>query len=734
MCKPYKLQGTLRKVVMAALGFLAFSQLQSAMAQTSRGDAINQLEEVTVTATKRAVSIQEVPVSILAISGDVLNQNAINDLAELSRNVPNLVIGDAIITTAVSIRGMGSQPERSFEQSVGMFIDGIYMPRSRQYRAPFMDVLRVEVMRGPQAVLFGLNSTAGAVSIITNRTRPGDEAVAEVTGEYEFAEGGYRATAILGGSPTETLGLRLAARTQKRDDFILNDYTSEDEGGSKEIIIRFSAVWQPNEKMSFDFKYEGGDFDLDGNLGEQWGPAELNQLLLLGLDGGDDGQLNWEHRMDASVMPILTPVFGGRNDSGLSQEYDNLSLTGEFYIGEHTLTAILGTSEMEWDMYSDLDASKLAIMDFGVNEEFEQDSVEIRWTSPGGGRFDYILGYYMHDSEVGNNQPTAFEPTYTLTPGAYGFDQVFTNGSYIAGSDLWSLFATGTMHINDHWAATAGIRYTDEEKDYRRESQCLPVRNGVIDFNPGEADQSLFESSASDFFCANLDGYTDDRSSDNWMPEVALEWDLNDDVMFYGKYSRSAKSGGWVASTIVAPDLIAYDDEKSDSWEFGMRSYLAEGRVALNMALYRTQFDDLQVNSFDPISLAAGVRNAATATSQGIEIDGSWLIVDWLTMNFAYAYLDATYDSFVDSPCPVSETLAGTPAPCDASGKRLPLAPRQSFSMGFDARRQVPSGLVLLAGLNVGYTDDYHTDAALEPALIQSSFTTVGARIGLEAT
>jgi outer membrane receptor protein involved in Fe transport len=217
------------------------------------------------------------------------------------------------------------------------------------------------------------------------------------------------------------------------------------------------------------------------------------------------------------------------------------------------------------------------------------------------------------------------------------------------------------------------------------------------------------------------------------MPEVAIEWDMSEDIMWYGKYSQSAKSGGWVASTLVAPELIAYDDEQSDSWELGMRSYLAGGKVALNFALYKTQFDDLQVNSFDPISFAAGVRNAAEATSQGIEVDGSWLINDWLTMRGAYAYLDATYDTFTDSPCPVGETLAGTAPPCDATGKRLPLAPKHSFSLGFDVNHQLSSSLMLQAGLNLAYTDDYFSDAALEPALIQSSFTTVGARVGLEA-
>jgi len=675
-----------------------------------------------------------VPVWLVAVGGEVLGKNAINNPAGLSRHVPNLIIGDALITTAVSIGGMGSQPERGFEQSVGMFIDGIYMPRSRQYRAPFFDIERVEVMRGPQAVLFGLNSTAGAVSIITRRTNPGDAPLVDLTGEYEFAQGGYRVSALLGGSPTDTLGLRLAVRASHMDDFFLNDYSGKQENGSDETIVRFSGVWEPTENIRFDFNYERGSYDMDGNLGEQWGPDSLNQLLLLGLDGGDDGKLNWRHNMDASFMPLLTSVYGGRKSAGFSQDYDHFMLSADFDIGVNTLTAILGSSDADWNLYTDGDASMLAILDAGFNEQFEQDSLELRWTSPLGSRFDYIFGFYMHDNELGNQQPNIVEPTFSTAPGAYGFDQIFTSSGFKRTSNLWSLFLTGTLHIADNWRLTAGVRYADEDKEYRREAHCLPVRDGVIDFNPSLSDQAVIKIHADEFFCANQDGYSDNRNADNWMPEVALEWDMSADIMWYGKYSQSAKSGGWAASTILAPGLIAYDDERSESWELGMRSYLANNKGALNLALFNTRFDDLQVNAFDPLTFSAGVGNAAEVSSKGVELDGSWRINDWLTMRGAYAYLDTNYDSYRNSPCPVSETLAGTLPPCDASGKPLPLAPKHSLTLGFDVNKPLSSGMTLLAGLNIAYTDDYHTDAALEPELIQSSFTNLGARIGVEST
>jgi len=143
------------------------------------------LEEITVTATKRVESIQEIPISMQVITGDKMEAAGITEFEALSTLVPNFSVGDGLVTNNVIIRGVGSGNDRGFEQSVGMFIDGVYMPRSRQYRSPFLDVERVEILRGPQAVLYGLNSTAGSINISTKTNRPGDEFEASLMGEYE---------------------------------------------------------------------------------------------------------------------------------------------------------------------------------------------------------------------------------------------------------------------------------------------------------------------------------------------------------------------------------------------------------------------------------------------------------------------------------------------------------------------------------------------------------------------
>jgi outer membrane receptor protein involved in Fe transport len=177
-----------------------------------------QLEEVVVTATKRAESVMDIPMSVQAISGERLEAMAITELGDLATTIPNFSIGDGVTTNLITMRGMGSGEDRSFEQSVSMFVDGIYMPRSRQTRTPFFDADRVEILRGPQAVLFGLNSTAGAISIHSKVNNPGDEFEARLTGEYETEYEGGKVTGVIGGSPLDSLGLRLAVESGESGD------------------------------------------------------------------------------------------------------------------------------------------------------------------------------------------------------------------------------------------------------------------------------------------------------------------------------------------------------------------------------------------------------------------------------------------------------------------------------------------------------------------------------------
>ena len=188
------------------------------------------LEEIVVTATKRESTAQDLPMSIQALDGETLATLGVSDLSDLSSYVPNVNIGDGLSNTFVNVRGMGNGDDSIFEQPVSLYVDDIYMPRTESYSIALLDVGRIEVLRGAQAVLFGLNSTAGAVAVHSRRNRPGDEFEANVKLSYETEFEGFAAEGAIGGSLSDTFAVRLAAKTSDGDNYYVNTNSGDTVG------------------------------------------------------------------------------------------------------------------------------------------------------------------------------------------------------------------------------------------------------------------------------------------------------------------------------------------------------------------------------------------------------------------------------------------------------------------------------------------------------------------------
>ena len=706
--------GTFKIILLPGIIACALMASPALQAQDDSGEL--SLEEVMVTATKRAESVQDIPVSIETISGEAMTNFNITDIQDLSASVPNVVIGDGITAQTINMRGLGSGQERSFEQSVGMFIDGQYMPRSRQYRSPFLDVERVEVMRGPQAVIHGLNSTAGAISVITRKNRGGDEFAIEVTADAEMEYGGYGVTATLGTGIGDNFGVRVAVKSTDYDGWYENTFSGEDEGDNEETLARIVAVWNVTEKLDLTAKIEHTEFDMYGHFGEIYGGAS-------GFLEPTDGILNWKRSSDGSTIDPLGVL--AYDTPGTYSESDNYQFGLDYQIGENTLSLMAARSEFDYDLITDLDTWYSNILDAGIQEDYEQDSFEARLTSGGDGNFDWIAGIYYHDTDLFNSQPNIYGVD-ALGPGT----ALESTGKFRLQSELWSAFFQGSWQINEAFRLTAGARYSDEDKDVLRDSNCnlgiLPSTLIPIKGTPTAA--ALCPS-------ADLDGYTDSRSSSNFMPEVALQWETSDTTMFYAKISDSAKAGGFASATNARPDDLEYGDESALGFELGMKSRYADGRVELNIAAFNTEFDDLQVNSFETDNVGGVIvtrpviKNAAKATSRGIEVDGRWAANNWLMLGASVAYLDAEYDKFTEAPCnPDNATESGV---CDLSGHVLPFAPEFSGNIYADIVLGITSGINLVGGLNLSYTDSYYTEGTVSSVGIQDSFTRVDARIGI---
>jgi iron complex outermembrane receptor protein len=707
-----------------------------------------QLEEVVITATKRTESIQETAMSIQVVMGKAIQQRGITNLDQLSATIPGFQVGDGLLTTNVALRGMGSQPESGFEQSVGMFIDGVYMPRSRQYRAPFMDTARVEILRGPQAVLFGLNSTAGAVSVISNSSNPGDEFTAEIMAAYEFEYEGVTMQGHVGGSVGDTVGLRLAGKYRKDEQgYYDNVFKGGDENAPEEEVLRATIVLQPVDTTRIQLKVDWAHFEFDGDLGEEYQtPYVLDSIGIS--NGNSERKLNFTRNMDAAGGEFLQPKLDGRNEAGMDQDAINLTFTVDQDFSGHSLSAIIGYSDLEWNSLFDIDFGPNLLLTGGIHEDYDQSSLEVRWTSPKGEKLEWIVGGFYMDSALKNTQPNVLGSAYTdPIAAAYGLDAqgynfagdlvtpvVFLDGDMDTDTESVSLFAFGTLHLTEDLRLSAGVRWVDTEIDYRRaDSPCTTIDSSIMP-------QPLVDALASDLFCFNARGYKDDRSSSHIMPELSVDWDVSDEIMLYGKVSESAKNGGYSLSTIlvVAPDgspLAEYDDETARGYELGMKGSF--GSWELNGTLFRTEFDDLQVNTFDPVTAASYIQNAAEAVSQGLELEGRWLANNYLTLGAAYTYLDAEYDDFNPAPCAVDGSVPVSkqfPQVCDASGRSTPYAPEHGATLSADVTAPMGDWLNFLGGVYLSYSDEYYTDSSLADFLKQDSYVQVDARIGVEAT
>jgi len=702
------------------------------------------LEEIIVTATKREATVQDIPMSIVAISGESISKGGIINLDQLSASVPNFQVGDGTLTTNIFMRGMGSQPERGFEQSVGMFIDGIYMPRSRQYRAPFMDANRIEILRGPQAVLFGLNSTAGAISIVSNTSRPGDTTTAEITAAYEMEYEGTTLQGVFGGPVSDTLGLRLAARYRDENKgTYFNTFTGKNENASKETVVRATAAFEPGDATSLVLKVDYADFGYAGDFGEEFGQPYV--LDAFGLSNGNtERSLDFRRNMNSAGADILASVTGGRSSAGLDQKSLTAGLTLDQKIGEHTLTAVLGYSDLEWNTVMDFDFGPALIMTGAIDEEYRQTSIELRLSSPIGQRLEWIVGGYYQDDELANQQPNVLGSAYTdPIAAAFGFDAlgynfagdavtpaVLLEGAMGTESTAASLFGIATWNVTDAFRLTGGVRWVDSSTDYRRENSLCTTLDETI------MPQSLVDLIPDDLFCFNGRDLSRSRSSDNVMPELAAQWDIDEAIMFYAKVGKSAKAGGFAFSTNLGRDsagnvIVEYDDETAVGYETGLKGSF--GNWAFNAALYRTEFEDLQVNTFDPVTADAIVQNAAEVTTQGIEFDARWAANDYITLSGALAYLDAGFDSFDGAPCAVDGSTPPSfgPVGCDASGLPTPYAPEWSGYLAVDLVTPLNSGLQFLGGLNIAYSEEFLTDSSLAAFFTQPSYTKIDARIGI---
>lgn len=703
------------------------------------------LEEIVVTAQQRAESLQDVPVSVAAVTAKKISDSGIVDLQGLSELVPNFSINETGISTTVTIRGISSGINSGFEQSVGMYNDGIFYGRDQLARVPMIDMERVEVLRGPQGILFGKNSIAGAVSQIS--AKPTDEFEGSVTALYEPDHGETDLRMVLSGPLTDNLSGRLAVMTRELDGYVKNTELGVDEQNEDEQVVRATLRWDVNDSVTATLKSSQSTFDVLGRN------MEVYQSF------GHLEALNSVYNSPTAPWSVDTELnyIADNNGHFSNNEVNNSTLTVDWDLEGLTLTSVTGYVDYEFTESCDCDFTGAPVFDAGRQEEYQQLSQEFRLTSDLGSNFDYIAGLFFQDTDLTYaDQIQLPDPTVVNTAlgllGA-GALQPFAPGSstdrtFNQEGEVIALFAQGTWSVSEALRLTVGGRYTEEKKDANRQQrhkanatfggQYMPAVTADPVSGAYNVLYGIFAIEAYD----QINGKLDDSS---FSPVVTMEWDANPDTMVYATWTKGYKSGGFDARSNGHPDASVNNGLKSGaaitgSWEFaneeatsvelGSKMSLADGAAELSVAWYMTDYTDLQVSQFDG-TLGFNVTNAGEAKVQGIEADGRWALTDNITLTGSVAYLDFNYEKFPNSQCYFQQEDTDGDKLCDAGGERKEFTPELQANLGAAWASEMSNGLELNASLDVSFMDEYLYAANLDPRSKQDAYSMVNARIAL---
>jgi iron complex outermembrane receptor protein len=569
------------------------------------------LEEVIVTAQKRTENVQDIPLTINVVEGTLLEDFTIRDTVDLAASVPGLTIQQTPQNLAqVTVRGLGTgSGGESLDQSVGLFIDGVWAGRIREYQASLFDVERIEVIKGTQNTLLGKNTSLGALSIVSRK--PGERFEAYLQGDYEFDfESLYASGAV--NLPSALGNYRLAFNRVDEGGYVSNRATGREVPEREQTTLRVSGAWRV-----------GGEGDL--LLMAQWDDLEIRGDTFQ----PDRDQLGFMASMDPTadigVDRRKNAFTSYTADGDADDEQDSLRGIARYdhRFGDYTLTALAGWSEYDNERYTDTDFLSVDYLTSGFESDFDQFSQELRLTSPPGGPFEYIAGLYYLDNHMDytNLTDAAFPPPFTIGP--LPIDSA-SRVHYEQDTELLSLFGQGTLHLSPRWRLTLGLRYSDEEKDavWRRER----LRSG------GPLADIL-----SDLLAPVVAPTPLDRSEDNLDGSVNLQYDATDSAMVFASWARGSKSGGF-AVDVTYPEDAEYDSEEADTLEAGVKADLAGGAALLNASVFYTEIDNFQVTTFVGDGF---LTQTVPAESAGVELEARWAATPDLLLGASATYADA---------------------------------------------------------------------------------------------
>ncbi|MDG1390168.1 MAG: TonB-dependent receptor [Halioglobus sp.] len=660
------------------------------------------LEEVIVTASKRAQTLQEVPIAVSVVSSEQIEQAGVLDIKDLQTLVPSLRVTQlqSSANTNFIIRGFGNGANNAgIEPSVGVFIDGVYRSRVGSALADLPKLERIEVLRGPQSTLFGKNASAGVISVIT--AKPDLESY---SGSASVTVANYDQVIVKGdvtGPITDNLGFSLFASYNEREGYYENIELGTEENDLDRYSYRGQLLWEPTDRMGFRLIVDGESLDeiccgvsnlVDGPTGDV--------VRAIGGDLVGNEPFAYEGYYDFDPVTVI-------DTSGVSLEFG-------YDFDNVTLTSITAYRTLEQNQFGDVDytsarlvsATQANLSDTSI-DTFTQ---ELRLTSDGDGSLAWMVGAFYFTEEVeidgafgygdqfrdyGNGisggavnlLEALLGPVLGFAPGSFFAEGTgFPSEKSTQDDDTISVFAQGDFAFADNWTLTLGLNYTEVEKDVK------------IDFTNNDVFSSIplglylpptlaADAQAFQFLppVVNYPNAVEDGSSkdDDTTYTVRLAWDVTDSMNVYAGVSTGFKASSWNLSRDSKPlaeDIPALDaaglvvpnlapgtrfasPEESIVYEIGLKAQYET--ISYNMAIFSQEIDDFQSNVFSGTGF--NLANAGKQSVEGVEFDMNWYPINDLRVSFAATYLDPKYDEFegalgVDGPTDLSgETPAGIP-------------------------------------------------------------------------
>jgi iron complex outermembrane receptor protein len=555
-----------------------------------RSSASDIIEEVMVYGTKRtaAQSAQDVSGQVVAYGQRQLEARQVIDIKDLGLGTPNVALDDIGTVPGVanfSIRGLGMNSSiPSVDPSVGVFIDGVYLGVTFGSITDMFDVESVEIHKGPQGVLFGRNVTGGAV--LLRSRRPDGEF--RVRGKVGLESGPQTMSAIsIEGALNDSISVKMAAQYRNDSGFLDNPTVGRKVGKQKELVLRPMVVWKPSDNLQSTIIWEHGTVKGDGPQ------AQVSA-------GGDT----------TAPFKNLDSVID--NPGSVDLKWDQLTWDTSFDAMGGTFTNILGYRDLGAIAFSDIDSTALSLFDAATNTQFDQFSNELRYNSQVSDIWDFTAGGFYYTSNL------LYEESRSLI-----FNSTRFGGGGTQDHKTLGLFMNNFFDMTETMTVQFGLRYSQEEKD----AIIRPL--GTCNY----------EQTA----CAP--GNEDGDKWTNWSPKIGLTYNASDDVKYYVHWARSFRAGGYNFRSPL-PNPVAFNPEKVDSLEAGIKSQWMDNSIRFNAAVFLNKINAMQreVNLADPdIGVFQDIANTANGEVKGIEADMVFLMSENFVINAGFGYMDDKY-------------------------------------------------------------------------------------------